>query len=296
MGDLATQESELIRDFMEYLLFEKGLSKRTAEAYGADAFSFLSFSGGRFEKEQVDAFLSRLREDYSPSKVSRAFSSLRSFFVFLKRRGIVESSPVEYLKCPKRERRLPVFLTEKEVERLLENGPDTEKPVGVRDRTMLELLYGSGLRISELVGLKMRDLDMKRGILKISGKGGKVRFVPISYKSILWLGKYMNEARPLLLKGVDSEFIFVGRSGRPLSRQFVWKMIKKYGVKVGIPSSRLFPHVLRHSFATHLLQRGADLRTIQLLLGHSSISTTEVYTHLNIEDLKSVHRKFHPRG
>jgi len=295
---LATQATfkNHLGKFSDYLLYSKGLSRRTVDAYVKDVWSILELTSGRLDEGAVSSCFSWMLSHLSRSTVSRRLSSLRSFVDFLRKEGVLEDDPLRSFGGVRSEKKIPTFLTEDEVKLLLEKGPDTSKPGGIRDRAMLEVLYGSGLRISEMISLHLEDVDLKRGVLRVAGKGSKVRFIPMSYESMVWVGRYISLERPKLLRGKLSSSLFLGRSGRPITRQYVWKLIKRYGLKVGIDGSRLFPHVLRHSFATHLLQRGADLRSIQVLLGHASISTTEIYTHLNIKDLKDVHKRFHPRG
>ncbi len=289
---------DTLTDFMNYLLMERGLSRNTVEAYGSDVKDFLNFlkEKGDLTEETLKDYLYYIMKNLSISTALRRLSSIRSFLNYCFKRGIIRENPSALIDAPKRELKLPNFLTEEEVKRLLEDGPDTKKPLGIRDRAILELLYSSGLRISELISLDVPDVDLKRGILKVRGKRGKIRYVPMNNLALFWLSKYLNEVRGRVIKVKEKGALFLNRSGRRLTRQFVWQIIKKYGEKLGLDPSKLYPHVLRHSFATHLLQRGADLRSIQLLLGHSSITTTEIYTHLNIKDLKDVHRRFHPRG
>ena len=275
-------------DFKSFLKLEEGLSERTVKSYESDVLSFvrvLEEGGG------ITDFFTGCSNGTS----LRRLSSLKRFFKFCRKRGFISWDPLDGLDRIKKEKKLPRFLLEDEVKRLIEKGPDITSPLGVRDRAILEVLYGSGLRVSELVSLKLSDLDLKKGILRVSGKGDRVRYVPINTEALRWLKKYLEEVRGRF-SGLNSPWLFVNRRGGKLSRQFVWKMIKNYGEKVGIDPSRLHPHVLRHSFATHLLQRGADLRSIQLLLGHASITTTEIYTHLRLKDLREIHERYHPRG
>ena len=275
-------------DFKKFLSLEEGLSERTVKAYVSDILSLVRVieEGGG-----ITEFL----KGCSNGTSLRRLSSLKRFFGFCRKRGVISQDPLEGLDGVKKEKRLPRFLLEDEVKRLIEKGPDTTSPLGVRDRALLEVLYGSGLRVSELVSLKLSDVDLKRGVLKVYGKGDRIRYVPLNTEALRWLRKYLEEVRGRF-SGLGNPWLFVNRRGGRLSRQFIWRMIKNYGEKVGIDPSKLHPHVLRHSFATHLLQRGADLRSIQLLLGHASITTTEIYTHLRLKDLREIHERYHPRG
>ncbi len=288
--------------FLHYLIVERGLSQNTIEAYGHDVTRFLNF----LREKKIDPVeeLSRLdlrtflhdlkKKGLSTRSIARNLVSVRMFFRFLQQEGVIELNPAEVLELPKMAKTLPEVLSLEEVERLLAQ-PDPKTPLGVRDRTMLEMLYATGMRVSELIHLSTHQIQLEGGYVLLRGKGSKERIVPLGGEAIHWLKKYLTEFRPLLLKGRETPFLFTNRSGRSMSRQQFWKSIKAYGRKGGI-QKRITPHVLRHSFASHLLERGADLRSVQMMLGHVDISTTQIYTHVTGERLKKVHQRYHPRG
>lgn len=224
----------------------------------------------------------------------RNLVALRTFFKFLIQEGILEANPVEEIESPKMTKTLPDILSLKEVEQLLEQ-PSPGTPLGVRDRAMLELLYATGMRVSELTRLPINQVNLEGGYVLVYGKGSKERVVPLGKEAMRWVAQYLNTAREKLCKGKESSFLFVNRSGKEMSRQRFWKTLKAYGQKAGI-RKRITPHLLRHSFASHLLERGADLRSVQMMLGHADISTTQIYTHVTGERLKRVHQRYHPRG
>jgi integrase/recombinase XerD len=226
--------------------------------------------------------------------MARNLVALRTFFRFLVQEGQLDVSPAEELESPSMTKKLPDILTLKEVERLLEQ-PNTQTVLGTRDRAMLEMLYATGMRVSELVHLPINQINVEGGFVLLYGKGSKERVVPIGLEAMKWATLYMRTARGKLAKGKESPLLFINRSGRGLSRQRFWRSIKEYGQKAGI-RKRITPHLLRHSFASHLLERGADLRSVQMMLGHSDISTTQIYTHVAGERLKKIHQRYHPRG
>lgn len=230
----------------------------------------------------------------SARSVRRKASSLRGLFRFLLKEGIMEEDPTELLEVPRLGTPLPKNLTVDEVDRLLAQ-PDPGEPLGVRNKAMMELLYATGLRVSELLALRLRDLNLEVGYVVAYGKGRKERLVPVGEVALENIKEYLSAVRPLLTKSVRAPYVFLNRSGRRLSRQGFWKLLHRYALQAGIVSS-VTPHVLRHSFATHLLERGADLRSVQLMLGHASISTTQIYTHLNRERLKEIYQRHHPRA
>jgi integrase/recombinase XerD len=292
---------ELLEQFYHYLVAERGLAKLTLEAYSQDMEGFRHFLSSRelwtwetVSPKDLRDFLSYL-EDQKISARSRArkLSSLRHFFRFLQREGQVQKNPVEQLDSPKLDRTLPHVLSLEDVDRLLA-APDAMTVLGQRDDTMLEMLYATGLRVSELVGLAPLQVDLRRGVLRVRGKGSKERLVPMVAKAVEKLAIYLNQTRPTLLKDPKTRELFLNRSGQGLSRQGFWKILKGYARQVGLPTD-LSPHTLRHSFATHLLWNGADLRALQLLLGHADISTTQIYTHLHAARLQAIHRQAHPR-
>jgi integrase/recombinase XerD len=219
---------------------------------------------------------------------------VRSFYKYLQREGIYESSPTLKVDIPKYWNKLPVVLNIVEVEKLLE-APDVNVPLGIRDKSMLEVIYATGLRVSELVSLKMENINHQVGYLTTMGKGSKERVVPLGETALHWIKEYITTVRVPLLKGRSSSVLFLNYAGRRMTRQGFWKIIRSYALKAGI-DKKISPHVIRHSFATHLLERGADLRSLQIMLGHSDISTTQIYTHVNAERLRSVHKQYHPRG
>jgi integrase/recombinase XerD len=239
------------------------------------------------------AHLHRLRRrDLAPASVRRALVAIRGFYAHLVEIGERKDDPAVNLLPPRRWRHLPKVLSESQVEALLAE-PDVSTELGIRDRTMLELMYASGLRVSELVGLRLAQLRLDVGLVLVAGKGSRERVVPVGEAAEQWLGRYLREVRSLLAEG-RHEKVFVNRFGRPLSRQGFWKIVRKYGACAGIPE--LSPHVLRHSFATHLLEHGADLRSVQAMLGHSDISTTQIYTHIHEQRLRRLYDRYHPRS
>jgi integrase/recombinase XerD len=287
-----------LQRYLEALALERGLAELTVEAYGRDLDrlrceledanrDLLSAT-----QEDLAAYLRRLRRGLSPRSIRRVLVSLRGFYAFLVETGARQDNPAVNLVAPRLLRRLPRVLAEGEVEMLLA-APDTEKKLGVRDRAMIELLYSSGLRVSELVGLRLQQLRLDVGFVLVYGKGGRERLVPVGETAEHWLSRYLRSVRPRLAKG-RHEALFVNSSGRPLSRQGFWKILRGYGARVGIRD--LSPHVLRHSFATHLLEHGADLRAVQAMLGHADISTTQIYTHIHEQRLRLLYDRFHPRS
>lgn len=287
--------------FLEYLTVEKGLSRNTIDSYRRDLGRYLSF----LEKQRLDlqkvsrkeltTYIGELRGDgLVSSSIARNLSTIRRFHKFLISEGLSEIDPCENLETPKGVIRLPKTLTSEEVEALL-NKPDSKKTLGLRDRTMIELLYATGMRVSELVSIKLKDLNLEVGYIITFGKGSKERVVPIHERAITLIKDYLKDSRSRLLKKGNSTYLFLGQGGSPMTRERFWQIIKGYALQAGI-KSKVFPHVLRHSFASHLLEHGADLRSVQLMLGHSDISTTQIYTHVTSERLKKIHREFHPRG
>ncbi len=272
------------------------------EAYGGDLAEFLhwvetSKKGSLRGIRQEDLrfyFLEKRQGGMSPRSLQRKASSIRGLFRYMLKEGYVTEDPTELLEVPSAGTPLPRDLSLNEVDRLLAQ-PDEESPLGLRDRAMLELLYATGLRVSELLSLRLQDLNLEVGYLVAYGKGSKERLVPVGEVALERLEAYLGSARPRLCGEGRSPYLFLNRSGGRLSRQGFWKRLRRYALEAGI-RSRVTPHVLRHSFATHLLERGADLRSVQLMLGHASISTTQIYTHLNRERLKQIYERFHPRA
>lgn len=294
--------SAAISLFLTHVKVEKGLSPNTVSAYQRDLMKLNAFAQKRKlaladvkRDDLVDFLASLYREKLESRTVARELVSLRNFFRFAQVQELITEDPSLNLESPKVRRTLPGYLRLEDVDRLL-NQPDVSTPLGLRDRAMLEVLYSTGLRVSELTGLRVTDLDMKVGCLRCIGKGNKERIVPVGRKAVGIVEKYLRDARPKLLgKGKTSAALFVNRNGASLSRVGVWKILSTYGKRGGLRVP-LAPHMLRHSFATHLLERGADLRSVQLMLGHSDISTTQIYTHVVEERLKQIYKAHHPRA
>jgi len=292
----------MLDQFLHYLTVEKGLSENTIEAYHHDLVRFLDHlkekgieDVSKVDKLNLRAFLLGLRRrGLSTRTVGRNQVALRTFFRFLVLEGILEANPAEEWESPRMIKTLPEILTSREIELLLEQ-PDLKTPLGIRDRAMLEMLYATGMRVSELTGLPMNQVNLEAGYTLVYGKGSKERVVPLGSEAIQWVTLYLETVRNHLLKGKESPLLFVGRSRKGMSRQRFWKSLKGYGQKAGI-KKRVTPHLLRHSFASHLLEGGADLRSVQMMLGHVDISTTQIYTHVTGDRLKKVHQKYHPRG
>lgn len=290
-----------IDSFLNMLVVERGLARNTLEAYSRDLNRLANFLKARKVTDwrgglaiHLRSYLSWLRgQRLSVRSVARNIVAVRQFFRFLEKEGIVEENPAPSFPLRSATRRLPHALGRDEIQRLLTQ-PDPSKPLGARDQAMLELLYASGVRVSELVSLQTHQIDLDGDYLTVRGKGAKVRMVPFGKWARERLLGYLKRVRPKLLRGRTSPFLFVNRSGEPLSRQGFWKLVRRYALAAGI-ERRVTPHTLRHSFATHLLEGGADLRSVQSMLGHSDISTTQIYTHVNAARLKEVHRKYHPR-
>lgn len=293
--------SKDIDDYIAFIAVEKGLSAKTLEAYSNDLVEFSIYmenigvnSPEQSKTSHILNWLSYLKKrQITPVTITRKLSSIRGFFKYLLMEGRIEASPTSVIGNPKTARKLPLVLSAKEVEKLLSQ-PDTTKPTGIRDRTILEVLYSCGLRATEVVSLRLEQIDLDVGFLRIWGKGNKERVIPLGEEASFWLNKYIKEARPKLLKKANSFYCFVGMRGKPLTRQRLWQIIKKYSVSAGL-KDKIYPHCLRHCFATHLLEGGADLRAVQMLLGHSDINTTQIYTHLDTEYLRQIHKKYHPR-
>lgn len=290
-----------IQSFQAVLLSEDGLSRNTVMAYCRDVGGFMDWlkrhhlSIQRVQQQDLrDCLADRIRCRYSTRSNARFISSIRRFFRHLLLHGEIHSDPSEALASPRLGRYLPETLSENEVKNLLA-APEVKNAAGLRDRAIIELLYASGLRISELVGLYLQQLFLDAAYVRILGKGGKERLVPMGEQAALWLNRYLHDGRPDLLKGRSCPYVFISCRRRALSRQAVWYQLKRYAVKAGIRHT-LSPHVLRHAFATHLLNHGADLRAVQMMLGHSNLSTTQIYTHVAQHRLQQLHQKHHPRG
>jgi len=292
----------LIDAYLDYLLVEKGLADNTLSAYRGDLESYNSFLSdqGISEPEKVQpshiySFIAHLRDEGLTAKSSRRkVVAVRGFHRYLVASGHLNRNPAANIGTLQIPRSLPDVLSPNQMDVLLQQ-PDTKKNIGLRDRTMMEVTYAAGLRVSELLGLKMEDLNREAGFLRVTGKGSRQRLTPLGKEALYWLDRYIKEARPHLLKGRLNAFLFPGRGGKGhITRQAFWLKIRQYAKNAGLPA--IHPHTFRHSFATHLLEGGADLRSVQILLGHANIVTTQIYTHISREHLKAVHRKYHPRG
>ncbi len=294
-----SSEQDTIERFLDHLWVEFGLSDNTLSAYRSDLTSVHNYLAVRavdlLSASEAD-LLGYMSEfvTRSPRTVARRLSALRRFYRFLHRENIRSTDPTAALKAPRLGRRLPRSLSEADVEALLQ-APDTQSVLGLRDRTMLEILYATGLRVSELVGMTLAELNQQQGVVRVTGKGGKERLVPFGETAQVWLARYLHEARGQLVQGRMSDVVFPSTRGGAMTRQAFWYAIKKYARRAAIDST-LSPHTLRHAFATHLLNHGADLRVVQMLLGHSDISTTQIYTHVAAQRLKELHAQHHPRG
>ncbi|EKQ12282.1 tyrosine recombinase [Lacticaseibacillus casei A2-362] len=290
----------LIADFIHYLNVERGLAKATQTSYQQDLITFSAWLAARkrrtFPEEfgTIQSFLKEQNATKAPASVSRMISALRKFYRFLLREGAISADPMTKIDTPKRAQHLPATLSSQEVDALMAK-PDTDKPLGLRDRAIFELMYATGLRVSEVVDLRLDQLHLAMNLLQVTGKGDKERLVPISPQATQWVDRYLQEGRPKLLKRVQPKNVFVNFHGGPMTRQGIWKNLKAYIASIGIEKD-VTPHTLRHSFATRLLENGADLRVVQELLGHSDISTTQIYTHLSNQHLVAVYHKTHPRG
>lgn len=300
MTHFSSSPEDLLQVFLDYLSVEKGLSQNTILSYSRDINKLLLFlrkekiSWPKIREEDLVRFIhQQSRARLAPRSLARMISSLKSFYKFLVQDDIIKKNPASNLSSPKIWFKLPHFLTVEEVESLL-GQPDETKTRGVRDKAMLELLYATGLRVSELVSLKLKNLNMEDGFLLCRGKGGKERIVPIGESARQANQKYLAEVRPRMLK-IPCDFVFLTSRGGMFTRQGFWKLLKTYAKKTTL-ELRISPHILRHSFATHLLERGADLRSVQLMLGHTQITTTQIYTHVSRQRLRNVYDKYHPRA
>jgi len=297
--------SQAVQDFERYLLLDMNRSANTIQSYRRDLAKFQAYLTEQeidkveaIDEVTVRAFLAKLSQaSYAASSTSRMLSSLKQFFLFLRKEGILEINPMSLVHRPKQGRHLPKVLTAKEIEALLQ-APDTSSPHGLRDRAIFELMYATGLRVTELVQLKLEDLHLELGFIQTLGKGDKERLVPLIDEAIEWLEAYLEQVRPSFLRLAGSASpreVFLTERGKAFTRQGIWKNLNKYVALAGIKQT-VSPHMLRHSFATHLLENGADLRMVQELLGHADISTTQIYTHISTQRLQEVYRKYLPRA
>lgn len=292
--------SGLSEQFLDAVWLESGLSENTLNAYRADLVAFEGWLGNKTlsleavtRAELLGYLAANVRQGLSPRSSARRLSTLRRFYRYLLREGLIQDDPTADVRSPSLGRPLPKSITEASVEKLLAAPPGTI--LGLRDRAMLETMYASGLRVSELVALALNELDLTTGLVRVTGKGGKERIVPLGDEATSRLGDYLKGARPSLLGEQKSGAVFLTRRGQPMTRQAFWQLIKRYSSAAGIDSS-LSPHSLRHAFATHLLNHGADLRSVQMLLGHADLSTTQIYTHVAKARLQTLHASHHPRG
>ncbi|WP_018990770.1 site-specific tyrosine recombinase XerD [Aromatoleum toluclasticum] len=288
-------------NFNDAMWLEHGLSRNTLAGYRSDLalFAFWLQERGALLPQagapDLAAYLAEFSRRSRPASQRRLLAAWRRYYRHLLVQGRIATDPTTLLDPPMRTERFPKTLTETQVDSLLA-APDVDNPIGLRDRSMLEVLYATGLRVSELVGLKIFSASLSDGVVRVMGKGSKERLVPLGEEAIDWLASYLRHARPALLAGKTSDDVFVSRRGSGMTRQMFWRIIKQYAMISGIPAESISPHTLRHAFATHLLNHGADLRVVQMLLGHADISTTQVYTHVARERLKALHARHHPRG
>lgn len=297
-------EEMSIDQFLDSLWLERGLSQNTLSSYRHDLCAvelFLSrsdislMSASSFDLNDYFTFRLNSDIDYKNSSTARLMSALRRYYQYCCREKLREDDPSAKLQSPKTIKPLPKSLSESEVDALL-SSPDLTDVVQFRDKAMLELLYATGLRVSELVGLSMEEINLQQGVVRVTGKGNKTRLVPLGEEAVYWVERYIEEARPELLKGQSSDILFPSKRAKIMVRQTFWHRIKFYALVCGIDKEALSPHVLRHAFATHLLNYGADLRVVQMLLGHSDLSTTQIYTHIAQDRLKALHQEHHPRS
>jgi integrase/recombinase XerD len=307
---ISTSEQKIIESFIDHLWMENGLSENTLSAYRNDLAGFALWLQGKQQSltmVNTGTIQNFLAYNYHNQKkrrsVARLLSTLRRFFLYLYRENQVSEDPTRLLESPKGERSLPISLNEQQIDDLLA-APDTSDDLGLRDRAMLEVLYATGLRVSELINLQTSQISLQQGVIRVIGKGNKERLVPVGEIALDWLMKYYQQSRAQLLlktalnqkvKSQCSE-VFVTRRGKAMTRQAFWYMVKRYALVAGIATDHLSPHTLRHAFATHLLNHGADLRVVQMLLGHSDISTTQIYTHVADQRLRDMYQKHHPRA
>lgn len=292
---------ELIDVFLNYLSVERGLSRNTLISYKEDLEFYIDFIENRHietlsktsKNEIINFMLSQKDKGLAANSISRRLAAIKMFYRFLVRERILKTDPTSLIDSPKLWKKIPETLSLNEVEDLLSQ-PNNRDKQGIRDRAILETLYATGMRVSEAANLKVGNVNLDIGFLRCIGKGNKERVIPLGKKAVDSLKRYLENSRPALLKKKESDFLFLNRFGKNISRQSLWKIIKKYAKAARIKKP-IRPHILRHSFATHLLERGADLRSVQEMLGHANISTTQIYTHINKDRLKSIHRKFHPR-
>jgi integrase/recombinase XerD len=292
---------QLIDSYLNFLAVEKGASLHTLDAYGRDLGRYARFmakkgmAASQIKPDGIISFLGELKQQgLSARSVNRVLAAMRGFHKYLLREKAAEEDPAAHIELAKTWLHLPDTLSREEMERLL-NAPDPAAPAGLRDKAMLELMYATGLRVSELITLTVNNLNEHTGFLIAFGKGGKERIVPVGRVAIGYVQQYMESSRPALARRCGANTLFLGRSGKALTRQAFWKIVRKYANKAAL-AKKIHPHTFRHSFATHLLEGGADLRSVQIMLGHADIATTQIYTHVTKDRLREIHKKFHPRG
>ncbi len=292
-----------LKEYLSVLKLEKNLSDNTVASYKNDINSFLQFIESKkiddpsaIKQNHIAEFFKSLKEiGLSSSSAARYYSSLKGFFSYLFLSKYIKENPIEKISSPKLEKNLPTVLSVDEIDLILSK-PDTSNKLGLRDKAILELLYACGIRVSELINIKIPDLFFDDDVIRVFGKGSKERIIPVGSSAVKWINKYLKESRVLLMKKTKSEnYLFLNNRGTKLSRMSVWKIVDRYVKEVGI-EKEIHPHTFRHSFATHLLEGGADLRAVQEMLGHADISTTQIYTHIDRDYIKQVHKEFHPRG
>ncbi|MBI1911471.1 MAG: site-specific tyrosine recombinase XerD [Deltaproteobacteria bacterium] len=295
------QDEFLIQAFLDFIVVEKGLSLNTNDSYKRDLRKFSAYLRNKntsiinATSEDITGYLKAQRDSgLAVRSYSRALIAFRGFYKYFAKKGRIKESPCANIDLPKMQRRLPEFLNYEEVDKLL-SAPDLDKRLGLRDKAMLETLYATGMRVSELITLKLNGLNLQGGFVIAFGKGSKERLVPIGESAMYWLKRYMEESRPSFIKARENKFLFLTVLGSRMTRQNFWVIIKQNAMKAEIDRDKIKPHIIRHSFATHLLERGADLRMVQAMLGHADISSTQIYTHITNERLKKLHKK-HPRG
>lgn len=298
---MSEDNKDLIERFCDALWLQEGLSANTLEAYRRDLEGLDRWVtqrgialGSATRADLLEYLSSSVRQGARPRTTARLLSSLRRFYGYLVREEKIKTDPTALIDSPKLGRPLPKSLTEEQVEKLLES-PDVTKPLGLRDRAMLETLYATGLRVSELVGLTLSQVNLTQGVVRVIGKGNKERLVPLGEEAVEWISRYLSEGRAYLVRRRSTEALFATARGGPMTRQAYWHNLKTHTRRAGI-QSKLSPHTLRHAFATHLLNHGADLRVVQMLLGHADLSTTQIYTHVAQARLKTLHEQHHPRG
>ena len=298
---ISDDEKKVIDQFIDHLWLEDGLAKNTLESYRFDLMQFSEFLNRDIQKilleadqGDIQAYLANKFSHVKARSISRLIATLRRFYRYHLRERDIHEDPTLHIEAPKLPKSLPKSLNETEVELLLK-APEIASPLGLRDRAMLELLYACGLRVTELISLRVTEVSLADGVIRVTGKGSKTRLVPMGEVAVEWIDRYLKEARPHILNQHVSDDLFVTQRGELMTRQSFWHLIKRYALIAGIQKT-LSPHVLRHAFATHLLNHGADLRVVQMLLGHADISTTQIYTHVARERLKKLHETHHPRG